>query len=77
MSINPRLPHYTGKIHPNCDYHHGQIPPARGVECWQISRASRSPEQDDGSGCTYKHAPDLAWFAGKFYVQYLCNPILA
>ncbi len=74
MSINPRLPHYTGKIHPNCDYHHGQIPPARGVECWQISRASRSPEQDDGSGCTYKHAPDLAWFAGKFYVQYLCNP---
>ncbi|HWT73315.1 MAG TPA: hypothetical protein VN258_01130 [Mobilitalea sp.] len=69
------LPHYIGKIHPNCDYHHGQIYPAKGVKCYQISRANRGHrEYDDHTGYTYKHAPDLAYYKGKFYVQYLCNP---
>ena len=70
-----RLPRYTGGIHPNCDYHHGQIFPARGVKCYQIARANRThPEWDDGTACTYKHAADPVWFAGRFYVQYLVNP---
>ena len=69
------LPQYIGKIHPNCDYHHGQIYPARGVKCYQVARANRThPEWDDGSGYTYKHAPDLVWFSGRFYIQYLVNP---
>lgn len=69
------LPRYVGKIHPNCDYHHGQIFPAKGVKCYQIARANRThPEWDDGTGCTYKHAADPVYFAGRFYVQYLVNP---
>jgi len=74
MPLNPLLPHYTGSIHPNCDYHHGQIFPARGVKCWQIARANRNPELDDRTGTTYKHAPDLTFWRGRFYVQYLTNP---
>ncbi|MDF2541732.1 MAG: hypothetical protein K0S47_1450 [Herbinix sp.] len=75
MLFDPRLPHYTGKIHPNCDYFHGQIYPAKGVKCYQVARANRgNKELDDHTGFTYKHAPDLAYFKGKFYVQYLCNP---
>lgn len=71
-----RLPRYVGKIHPNCDYIHGQIPPARGVKCWQVTRANPvHPEWEDGVGYTYKHAPDLCWFHGKFYIQYLTNPV--
>ncbi len=70
-----RLPHYVGDIHPNCDYHHGQITPARGVKCYQVTRANRGrPGEDDGTGHTYKHAADLAFFNNRFYVQYLTNP---
>lgn len=73
---NAKLPHYTGNIHPNCDYVHGQIPPARGVKCYQVARANaRHPQWDDGTGYTYKHAPDVCLFHGKFYIQYLCNPV--
>ena len=69
------LPRYVGKIHPNCDYHHGQIFPAKGVKCYQAARANRThPELDDGTGCTYKHAADPVWFAGRFYIQYLITP---
>lgn len=72
--MNCNLPHYIGKIHPNCDYHHGQITPVKGVKCYQISRASASKNDDDLTGCTYKHAADIAYCYGRFYVQYLCNP---
>ena len=69
------LPHYVGKIHPNCDYVHGQIPPVRGVKCYQVTRANaRHPEWDDNTGYTYKHAPDPCLFHGRYYIQYLCNP---
>ncbi len=68
-------PEYIGEIHPNCDYFHGQIPYAKGVHLYQVSRANREePELDDGTGHTYKHAPDLCWYAGKYYIQYLTNP---
>ena len=68
-------PEYIGNIHPNCDYFHGQIPYAKGVHLYQVSRANREePETDDGTGHTYKHAPDLCWYAGKYYIQYLTNP---
>ena len=75
MQKKEGLPRYIGGVHPNCDYHHGQIFPARGVKCYQIARANRThPEWDDGTGCTYKHAADPVYFAGRFYVQYLVNP---
>lgn len=70
------MPHYVGEIHPNCDYHHGQIPPAKGVKCYQVARANRNyPQLADGTTSTYKHGADLAYFHGRFYIQYLCNPV--
>ena len=70
-----RFPHYADHIHPNGDYHHGQIFPAKGVKNYQVTRANRShPELADGTTSTYKHAADLAYFANRFYVQYLVNP---
>ena len=28
------LPHYCGSRTPNCDYHHGSLPPVKGVRCY-------------------------------------------
>lgn len=76
MQKDSGLPAYVGDVHPNCDYFHGQIPYAKGVHLYQVSRANRAlPELDDGTGHTYKHAPDLAWYHGRFYIQYLTNPV--
>lgn len=73
--MNPHnLPKYIGNVHPNCDYHHGQIYPARGVKCWQISRGNRDKNMDDKTGYTYKHQPCITYFSDKFFVQYLTNP---
>ena len=70
-----KLPHYIGKRRPNPDYHHGQLPPAKGVCCYQVTRANRThPELDDGVGGTYKHGADMAFWRGKYYVHYLTNP---
>ena len=75
MTFNNKLPHYIGNIHPNCDYHHGQIFPAKGVKCYQVVRANRDHNEcSDNTDYTYKHAPDIAYFHNKFYVHYLCNP---
>lgn len=71
-----RLPHYCGQRRPNCDYHHGQLPPVRGAVCRQVVRANRThPEWADGTGWTYKHGADLAWRGGTFYLLYFTNPV--
>ena len=71
-----RLPHYVGSEKVNPDYHHGQLSPAVGVCCYQVTRANRThPEWDDGVGGTYKHGADLAFWRGKLYVHYLTNPV--
>ncbi len=67
-------PQYTDLIHPNCDYFHGQIPYEKGVHLYQVSRADMDATRDDHTGYTYKHGPDLCWYAGKYYIQYLANP---
>ena len=70
------LPYYCGGRQPNCDYHDGQLPPVRGAGCFQVTRANRShPELDDGTGCTYKHGADLAYWNSRFYVHYFVNPV--
>ncbi len=75
MFDSKQYPHYIDKIHPNSDYHHGQILPAKGVKNVQVARANRTAiDGDDGSHTTYKHAADLAYFKGHFYVHYLVNP---
>ncbi len=73
--ITAKLPQYIGKRFPDPMLHHGRIPPAAGVKCIQIARANAADAAaDDGTCNTYKHAADIAYYAGRFYVQYLTNP---
>jgi len=67
---------YVGKTLSNIDYHHGQLSPAVGVHATQIMRASREhPNKSDGFGWTYNHAPNMAYWNGTFYLNYLSDPV--
>ncbi|MBN1108095.1 MAG: hypothetical protein JXR66_08560 [Bacteroidales bacterium] len=76
-----RLDSQTPVIHSyrtivNIDYTHGQLPPAYGVHNIQIMRANREdPGWGSAPGWTYNHGPDMAYHDGKFYVDYLSNPV--
>lgn len=53
----------------------GALRHALGVKNYQIMRACRDAEiAVDGCGWTYNHAAMLAWWNGKFFVEYLSNP---
>lgn len=70
------LVHYSGKTLSNPDYHHGQLSPAMGVHNMEVMRANREfPEQADGFGWTYNHAPMLAYWNNKFYLEYLSDSV--
>ncbi len=57
------------------EVHDGRLRPAIGVENIEVMRANRTrPETADGYGWTYNHAPMLAYWNGKFYLEYLSNP---
>src|SRR5215212_4424292 len=50
--------------------HDGRLRPAIGTENVQVFRANRTrPDMADGFGWTYNHAPMLAYWNGKFYLQ--------
>jgi hypothetical protein len=67
---------YTGKTLVNADYHHGQLTPVMGVHSIQTFRANREhPELAEGFGWTYNHAPMIAYWNSKFYVEYLSDKI--
>jgi hypothetical protein len=67
---------YTGHTRVNIDYHHGQLSPAVGVHNIQVMRANREhPEKAEGFGWTYNHAPMLAYWHNKFYLEYLSDSI--
>ena len=64
---------YVGKALSNVDYHHGQLQPVVGVHNIQTMRAHRT---DTGAaGWTYNHAPMLAYWNKRFYLEYLANPV--
>jgi len=67
---------YVGHTMANIDYHHGQLRPAVGVQSYQVFRANRShPELAEAYGWTYNHAPMLAYWNNRFYLEYLSTPI--
>lgn len=67
---------YTGKTLVNADYHHGQLTPVVGVHSIQTLRANREhPELAENFGWTYNHAPMLAYWNNRFYVEYLSNNV--
>ncbi len=58
------------------DVHDGRLRPAIGVENIQIMRANRTRANiADNYGWTYSHAPNLAYWNNRFYLQYLSNPL--
>jgi len=72
----PDTARFLGKTLPNLDYHHGQLPPVMGVHNIQVLRANREfPDRAEGTGWTYNHAPNMAYWNDTFYVQYLSNRV--
>jgi hypothetical protein len=81
-----RLPAQTGSVNEPVRYvggvtihqqaHDGQLRPAVGVESFEVLRANRRhPERADNFGWTYNHAPMIAWWNGRYYIEYLSNPL--
>lgn len=55
--------------------HSGGLGPVVGAKSMQVMRANRThPSQSDGFGWTYNHAPMLAHWNGRFYLEYLSSP---
>jgi hypothetical protein len=75
-ALKSQLVRYIGSETANVDYHDGQLRPAIGVHSFQVLRANRAhPEQAEDWGWTYNHAPMLAYWNGRFYLEYLSNPV--
>lgn len=71
-----RNPRYCGAYCPDIEKHDGGLRWAAGVSNFQVTRADRHrPELCEGRGWTYNHAADLTYFHGRFYLQYLGNPL--
>ena len=68
--------HYTGTELSNPAYHDGQLSPVIGVHNIQVMRANREhPDASNCQGWTYNHQPMLAYWNGKFYLQYLSGEV--
>lgn len=67
---------YVGGVTIDPSVHEGRLRWAVGAESIQAMRANRKHGGIDAdSGWTYNHAPNLAYWNGKFYLQYLSNPV--
>lgn len=67
---------YVGGEICNPRLHEGGFRYAIGTENIQVMRANRThPERADGYGWTYNHAPNLTYWNGSFFLEYLSNPV--
>ena len=67
---------YVGGEICNPRLHDGGFRYAIGTENIQVMRANRTHgDWADGFGWTYNHAPNLTYWNGKFYLEYLSNPV--
>lgn len=74
-SINEPV-RYIGGVTIDPNVHEGRLRYAIGVESRQTIRVNRThPELNEDYGWTYNHASNLAYWKGKFYQQYLSNPV--
>ncbi len=65
---------YIGADQPDKHFHHGSLRHAVGVHRYQALRANRTnPPEGGWIGYTYNHAPNLCYWNGRFYLQYLNN----
>lgn len=67
---------YIGGVTIDPNVHEGRLRYAIGTESRQTLRVNRThPELAEDYGWTYNHASNLAYWKGKFYQQYLSNPV--
>lgn len=67
---------YIGGVTADPSLHEARLRYAVGVENRQVLRVNRTqPEWAEDFGWTYNHAPNLAYWNGRFYLQYLSNPV--
>lgn len=72
----PLTPYYAGSAFADLLRHDGGLPHAVGASSYQVLRANRQhPEWADGLGNTYNHGPMLTFWRGRFYLEYLSNPV--
>lgn len=65
---------YVGDEKPDPRYYDGRLRHAVGTHHYQVYRANRlEPLPGDSVGWTYNHQPFLAYWNGRFYLQYLSN----
>ena len=83
MDVNTSLPlagsadeplRFVGPERADPAYPDGRLRPAVGVHNIQVFRANRT-HRPDGFGYTYNHAPMLAYWRGRFYLEYLSGPV--
>ncbi|MDD3322527.1 MAG: trehalase family glycosidase [Paludibacter sp.] len=68
--------HYTGSTLSNPTYHDGQLSPIVGVHNIQVMRVNREhPDASNCNGWTYNHQPMMAYWNGKFYLQFLSDEV--
>ena len=66
---------YVGGEICNPRLHEGGFRYAIGTENIQVMRANRThPEEAEDCGWTYNHAPNITYWQGRFYLEYLSNP---
>ncbi|MCC5927751.1 MAG: hypothetical protein JJU28_00765 [Cyclobacteriaceae bacterium] len=86
LLLNQYATAQTGSIHEPVRYvggesvdphvHEGRLRLAVGVESRQTLRVNRTkPELAEDYGWTYNHASNLCYWNGRFYQQYLSNPV--
>ncbi|MDR0891195.1 MAG: six-hairpin glycosidase [Mediterranea sp.] len=67
---------YSGTQLSNPARHDGGLSPVIGVHNIELVRANRQrPDAANGEGWTYNHQPMLAYWNGRFYYQYLSDPV--
>ena len=65
---------HTPKTAVDNELHDGGLEPAVGVHNYQVFRANRTTPQDKNYRCyTHNHQPMLAYWNGRFYLQYLAG----
>src|SRR5699024_1393833 len=67
---------FVGDTYADKHYYDGRLRYAVGVHNYQAMRANRSQPPEVGPdkvGWTYSHQPYLAYWNGKYYLQYLSN----
>ena len=75
-TANNETPRYTGTLFADISKSDGGLPHVVGASHYQVLRANRQhTDTSDGIGYTYNHAPDMTYWNGMFWIQYLSNRI--